>query len=42
MVFVVVYTGTGMKKGVHSEEGQEDFEDCATRIVLVERPDNGI
>ena len=30
-----------MKKGVHGEEGEEDFEDCAARIVLVERADNG-
>ena len=31
-----------MKKGVHGEEGQEDCEDCAAKIVLVGRPDNGI
>ena len=42
MLFVVVYTGNGMKKRVHGEEEQEDFEDFAARIVLVGRPDNGI
>ena len=30
------------EEGANGEEGQEVFEDCAARIVLGGRPDNGI
>ena len=37
--FGVVCAGTRLKKGTNGEEGQEYFEDCATRVVLVGRLD---
>ena len=29
--------GAGLKKGANGEEGQEESEECATGIVLVEK-----
>ena len=37
--FAVVCACTGLKKGANGEESQEDFEYCATGIVLVGRID---
>jgi len=39
VLFTVVCASTGLKKGANGKEGQEDFEDCATGIVLVGRLD---
>jgi len=39
VLFTVVCAGTGLKKVANGEEGQEDFEDCATGVVLVGRLD---
>ncbi len=39
VLFAVVCTGTGLKKGANDEEGQEVFEDYVTGVVLVGRLD---
>ena len=37
LLFTVVCVGAGLKKGANGEEGQEESEDCATGVVLVEK-----
>ena len=39
MLFAGICAGTGLEKGANGEEGQEDFEDCTTWVVLVGRLD---
>ncbi len=38
-VLFTVVCARGLKKGANGKEGQQDFEDCATGIVLVGRLD---
>jgi hypothetical protein len=37
VLFAVICAGAGLKKGPNGEECQENFEDSATRVVLVGR-----